>query len=293
MEPKAITLLDWCVIVLAVALGWSLPKLAFGNAAVFGSTGGSVFLCFSLPVALSILVRQIKYRRSTRAAEWYALLGSAFWLAAAMPNVDTTLHMLHQRMFGTQLDQWDQWRWGLALSITILSVLVLFTIFVLRNSTRPGMTAGGLLLIAAMMLWGPASVWGQHLPIPRVTPMTLPLKLGDEVMLEIGLVLRSTPVLSVFLVSGMLTYASPDQRGQWTWTCWASAGFAWLSGLFALVFLAFSVFALSGLERLAFLLVRPLWLAGLLAISLVCAHRLGGKLVLGGQPTVAPSSNSN
>ena len=279
-EPRRITIADWFAIVIGVALCWTVPD---GNPTYPHPAIGYILFaqrlvaCVPVSVGMVVIARQFTYRRGVLPAEWFLMLMTAAFFANLIPNVDTTLDVFHRRSFGQPLDAgWTAWRWGLAGTVATVAsgVFLLQRLAAIPEYLRTIL----ITTVAVAVLWGPFSVFGAHLELPRSSPIDIPLGLADAVFLETRTAIRLLPEALLFTATAMVALlAHRDQRLHWPWTCWTSAVLSLLSLLCVVATVGWSIVSASGSERIAKLLLRPLWLMALASVSYFVARHFRAR----------------
>ena len=140
------------------SLRWVLSADAFGiGSFAYDSlfwTARRPLLIVGFATTAAILVRQVRYGRMPRPAEWPALV-----IAAALVSTGALDHAYARWLTGPSASPWapDNWRWAAVCSLFALAGLIL--LITLRRRISPWVWALGLTALAVAWLSGPAHVY--------------------------------------------------------------------------------------------------------------------------------------
>jgi hypothetical protein len=270
-EPRGMSLVDLMVAVAGCAvgyflqpfsLGWVLSVDAYGTGSfgydsLFG-TARRPLLILGFATAAAILVRQVRYGRMPRPAEW------ALVIAAALVSTAVLDHAYARWLTGASASPWapDKWRWAAVWSLFALAGLIL--LITLRRRISPWVWALGLTALAVAWLSGPAHVYFKQAtgapPQTFSSTATWAFQLRWSGWADRGrwpeLILFGVPI-----AVGLRDHMRPGRRTR-AWTEWIGLGLGlvlatcwWLDRI--------SLSDPSNPARLANLVVRGFWLGGI------------------------------
>jgi len=267
------TLADLMAAVAGCAVGYSLQPFSPGWVPVIDVYGAGSFeyaslfwtarrplLILAFAVAAAIVVRQARYVRMPRPAEWPALVFAAAWVGTAV--LDRAYALRRTGPPGSPVWRPDYWPWAAAWSLSALAGLIL--LMALRRRIPSWVRALGFASLATMWLCGPAHVYFKQAtgapPQTVGSTATWAFQLRWSGWLDRG----RWPELLLFgvAIAAALRDRTRPGRRVWAWTEWAGLGIGlllavcwWLDRI--------SLFDRTNPARLANLVVRGLWLGGI------------------------------
>jgi hypothetical protein len=267
------SLTDLMVAVAGCAVGYSLRPfyLAWVKSGDLYATGSflyqSPFWTFRTPLlilgfalAAVIIVRQARYGRMPRSAEWPALVFAAELVSTGV--LDRAYDLGATGPAKVTLWNPQQWPWALAWSLLALAGLI--AVAALWRRVPPWVRALSLAALAAMWLCGPAHVYRKQAtgapPQPLGSASTWAFQLRWSAWLDSGrwpeLILFGIPI-----VAGLRDRTRSGRRA-WTWTEWTGLGLGlvlaacwWLD--------RFAASDATNPARLANVVLRGGWLVGI------------------------------
>ena len=231
-EPRGMSLIDLMVAVAGCAVGYFLQPFSLGWVPSVDAYGTGFFgydslfwtacrplLILGFATAAAILVRQARYRRMPRPAEWTALV-----IAAALVSTGVLDHAYGRCPSASPAWEPDKWRWAAAWSLFGLAGLIL--LITLRRRIFPWVWTLGLTTLAVAWLSGPAHVYFKQ--VPGALPQTLSSTATWIFQLRwSGWVDRGRwPELILFgvaIAAGLRDRTRPGRR-VWAWTEWIGLG---------------------------------------------------------------------
>lgn len=296
-ETRWMSLADLMVAVAGCAVGYSLQPFSPGWVVVHDAYGvgsfhyDSIFwtarrplLILAFAVAAATLVRQARYGRMPRPAEWSVLVLAASLVSTSV--LDRAYALRPPGPPGSHVWAPDAWHWAAAWSLHALAVLMLLV--ALRRHIPSWAQSLGLVSLAIMWLSGPAHLYFKRAtglpPVPSGSTATWGFQLRWSGWAEQG----RWPELLLFaiVVAAALTDRRRPGRRAWAWTEWAGLGlslvlaaFWWLDRI--------SLIDRTNPARWASVVVRGLWLIGLGLVGWLVVRgcdAVRARLILGPHP---------
>jgi len=273
------TLLDWAFIFVGAAIPWAIPSPFQGPPVPGGVVllalllTATMFLCLPFAVALVVLVRQAKYRRTIRPAEWFSFVLVAVALSGTVPNLDTALARVHDAIGSSTDLNWSLWRWSVAWGGMLIAVAGIVGLRMVRKRCPDWLRTALLTAMLVLLLWSPVDVFSRTFEFPFAPYPSRPLALAFH--LQLLAAVRGLPIGFLFTVPLISAFMSWKQgRRNWIWTEWASS----IAGVLATVVLAIiwstGLVPSSRFEIVAATAVLPVYLAILVFFSHLALSRI-------------------
>jgi hypothetical protein len=291
------SLADLMVAVAGCAVGYSLQPFSPGWVEVGDAYGAGSFHYYSIfwtarrpllilafAVAAAILVRQARYGRMPRPAEWSVLVLAASLVSTAV--LDRAYALRPPGPPRSHVWRPDDWPWAAAWSLPALVVSIL--LMTLRRRIPSWAQSLGLVSLAIMWLSGPAHVYFKRAtgapPVASGSTATWGFQLRWSGWADRG----RWPELLLFAIPVAAALRDRRRPGRWTWawTEWAGLGLSlvlagcwWLDRI--------SLIDRTNPARWANVAVRGLWLIGLGFVSWLVVRGcdvVRTRLILGPHP---------